>query len=191
MIKPTIIILARYPELGKVKSRLAKEIGEEKALVIYGMMLQKTMDEVQASSLDYVIHWSGGVESFSYLPKGIPQVEGDIGEKMWGAIKDQIQPVIIIGTDCPDLDISVLNQAVVLLQSNDVVFGPARDGGYYLIAMNIPSKKLFEGISWSTSSVLKESIEICKKEGFTFGLLPTLNDVDEKKDLIGTIYEKI
>lgn len=191
MIKPTIIILARYPELGKVKSRLAKEIGEEKALEIYRLMLQKTIDEVEASSLNYIFHWSGAAESFSFLPQGIPQVEGDLGEKMWGAIQDQIQPVIIIGTDCPDLNSTILNQASSLLLTNDIVFGPAHDGGYYLIAMKIPSKKLLEGILWSTSSVLQESIKICNREGLTFGLLPTLNDVDEKKDLLGTIYEKI
>lgn len=190
MSNPRVIVLARYPELGKVKSRLAATVGDERALEIYRSLLDKTIEMVRSSALEWEFHWSGNAKSFADLPAGLLQKDGDIGQRMWGAVEGKSTPAIIIGTDCPDLTVDVLHQAVEKLKTKDVVFGPAHDGGYYLIGFNAPRPFLFENIAWSTSSVLKDSIEICNREGLTFGLLPELRDVDHEEDLIGTIYEK-
>ncbi len=191
IVDPVIIVMARYPEKGKVKSRLAKTIGEERALHIYEALLSHTIHVVEAAEIRFEIHWSGNPQSDTLLPSGVQQVQGDLGQRMWNAVKKFDQPVIIVGTDCPDLSALTLKQAGIFLKEKEVVFGPSEDGGYYLIGLRSPRKAFFENIEWSTSSVLEKSIEICTQEGLTFGLLPKLKDIDEEEDLKGTIYEKI
>jgi glycosyltransferase A (GT-A) superfamily protein (DUF2064 family) len=90
---------------------------------------------------------------------------------------------VIVGSDCPLLETKHVDQAYELLEFHDVVFGPARDGGYYLLAMRRLIPELFSDINWSTATVLKDSQQKLKKQDISFVSLETLSDVDEEKDL--------
>ena len=91
--------------------------------------------------------------------------------------------VVIIGTDCPELSAGLIMSAFVYLQTNDVVIGPAEDGGYYLLGLKEPQPQLFKNMKWSTSSVLPDTICSCETSLLRYFLLPVLNDIDEEKDL--------
>ncbi|MGB0423204.1 MAG: TIGR04282 family arsenosugar biosynthesis glycosyltransferase, partial [Flavobacteriales bacterium] len=113
------------------------------------------------------------------------QVEGTLGLKMKEAFQyfSPKHKLVMIGTDCPELTSEIIAKAYKELETKDVVFGPSEDGGYYLIGMRPYCKELLEEISWSTDSVLNESMEKCRKLGKSFALLPELNDIDTIEDL--------
>lgn len=92
--------------------------------------------------------------------------------------------VVIIGTDCPELNAGIIMNAFAYLNNHDVVIGPAEDGGYYLLGMKRHYTLLFKNINWSTENVFDETITICKKNNINYSFLPVLHDIDEEKDLI-------
>ena len=191
-MKPALLIFARHPEAGKVKTRLAATMGNEAALCIYTQLLKHTVsitkdlpvdkflfyaDEVVPEDLWHAAHY------FKDIQKG-----NDLGERMKHGFDNIFQKgynkAVIIGTDCPALSAPALMNAFDSLNSHDVVIGPAEDGGYYLLGMKQPCHPLFEDIPWSTSSVLDETIKRCSALHLNYTLLPVLQDIDEEKDLI-------
>jgi glycosyltransferase A (GT-A) superfamily protein (DUF2064 family) len=90
---------------------------------------------------------------------------------------------VIIGTDCPDLNASVIMNAYVYLEDHDIVIGPASDGGYYLLGMKKLHPRLFEKIDWSTGKVLAQTLKICESSNLSTFLLPELSDIDDENDL--------
>lgn len=196
-----LIIFTRYPEPGKAKTRLIPALGAEGAAHLHRHMAEHCLQ--QARSLQSVrpieleIRFAGGTPAqmttwlgadLSYQPQG----EGDLGDRMARAFQTGFdagrKSIVLIGTDCPDLDTYLLEQAFRELQQHDLVLGRATDGGYYLIGLRHPVPELFQGIRWSTSEVLAQTVEIAERLGLTIAYLPMLSDVDRPEDL--PIWEK-
>ena len=187
--KNCILIFTRNLKLGKVKTRLAKTIGDEKALEIYQFLVQKTKeisDQVQVKKRVYYDQsipendfWNS--EDYQkFLQKGT-----DLGSRMYQAFlqtfQSDFEKVIIIGSDLYDLTPKIISEAFQELDKNDVVIGPAEDGGYYLLGMKVLHPPIFKNKNWGTDSVRKETLaDLKEKKVF---LLEELNDVDIFEDI--------
>lgn len=187
-LKNALIIFVRSPKLGKVKTRLAKEVGDEEALSIYIRLLTHTREvaeQVQATRhlfySDEIIEddWSN-----EYFNKSLQEI-GDLGDKMQHAISTALrtnEKVIIIGSDCAQLNSSIVEAAFNTLDQNDVVIGPTFDGGYYLLGVKKVHIELFQDMTWSVESVYEETVKRIKKKGLSFATLKKLSDIDYKED---------
>ena len=186
-----VIIFVKNPVAGKVKTRLAASVGNEKAVEIYLQLVYHTMEEVKNAEADKYIFFSDAIddEIANQLPGAYSLVQHgkDLGKRMLNAFATVFnkgyKKVAIIGTDCPDITSVLLDSAFIKLNEKNVVFGPATDGGYYLLGMQKLVTDLFFHITWSTDSVLTQSISISESLDKTYDLLPLLSDVDEEKDL--------
>lgn len=185
-----LIIFQRKPELGKVKTRLAKTIGDQKAMDIYMYLLSHTHKEAQKVNADIFVFFNGGTdEKYSMLSRYFlaHQSDGNLGHKMEAAFSEVLnygyKEVLIIGSDCYELESGVIDEAFNALTDHELVIGPAVDGGYYLLGMKKLHFQLFRNKPWSNSSLY----ELTSKEANSLGLktyiLPTLRDVDEVSDL--------
>ena len=183
-----LIIFARKPEAGKVKTRLSATIGNEKALAIYIRLLEHTrhiVNELSCEKYVFLTHekhddfWNGFNHEL--------QLEHSLGDRMSHAFallfKKGHKHVIIIGTDCPDITPEIVEEAFRQLSSNDIVIGPAEDGGYYLLGMNRYHATLFQDIQWSSEVVYNQTIEKINDNNLSYYNLPELSDVDEEKDV--------
>ncbi len=186
-----LIIFVKNLELGKVKTRLAKSIGDEQALNVYHKLLLYTKEVVKNLNADKAVYYSEHIDNNDLwdnmlFRKHLQQGE-DLGEKMQNAFADAFaqgkQRVIIIGSDCLELETYMIKEAFAVLDNNDVVLGPAKDGGYYLIGMTKFLPTLFEGKNWSTDDLLMDTILDLKKMNAKYYLLKTLNDIDTIEDL--------
>ncbi|GJM16820.1 MAG: hypothetical protein DHS20C13_21470 [Thermodesulfobacteriota bacterium] len=195
--KNTLIVFLKYPEAGKVKTRLAKDLGDQRAAEIYSEMSLEIINNVlDTSSYNTIIfydppekekeneirNWIGKKE-VQYLP----QVGNTLGDKISNAFKEvfssKSKRAVIIGTDCTDVTSETITQAIKSLTDVDVVLGPAVDGGYYLLGLNNHTPEIFKGIKWSTESVLNQTIEKIKENKLSYELLNTLQDIDTLDDL--------
>ena len=190
--KNLLMLFVRNPELGKVKTRLAASVGPETALDIYLHLLRHTRDITQHLPLDKVVYYSEKVEEDDLWPaplylKKLQHPEGDLGEKMQRAFEtafaEGYTSVVIIGSDCPQLTPDIINQAFEALKTNEVVIGPALDGGYYLLGMKHLYRDLFQNKRWSTEHVFPDTIADIERLHLRHTLLPSLSDVDELEDL--------
>lgn len=189
--KQLLLIFYRNPELGKVKTRLAKTVGNEKALAIYLQLAEHTRAISQDIPLDKVVYYSHFTDAEDTWPNSSfqknTQQGSDLGEKMEHAFaegfKNGYQSICIIGTDCFELTSKIIEQAFDQLKKYDAVIGPANDGGYYLLGAKKAIPELFQNKNWSTDSVAKDTINDFKRLGLSFAKLPPLTDVDEEKDL--------
>ena len=186
-----VLVFCRYPELGKVKTRIAKDCGDAGALAIYEKLLKVTFENLKESGFPFEVHHTGGeqVEVDFWLQEleGKSQVEGSLGDRLKYAVKDwfsvQNDSIAIIGSDQPDIGKALLQETEEQLKKHDVVIGPAEDGGYYLIAINGPYLNLFEDISWGTDKVFYETLEKLNELALSYKLLPLKNDVDYLDDV--------
>ena len=186
-----LIIFIKNPELGKVKTRLASSVGDEKALEIYKQLLTKTLQIVtNVNCVKYVYYSEKIVKNDIWdnkIFKKKLQKGNDLGERMLNAFteifaEEGINNVAIIGSDCPSLPPSFMEKAFEELRYNSFVLGPAYDGGYYLLAMRQLRFELFEKIVWSGPLVLSETVKKINKMVKTHYLLPALPDVDTLED---------
>lgn len=186
-----LIIFARNPVLGKVKTRLAEEVGDEKALQIYLKLLEHTHKVADNVAAQKHVFYTENIDEFGLLDyfkfQKKLQEGSDLGERMHNAMKsgfdEGYRNVIIIGSDCIELSTEVINEAFEALRTNDCVLGPASDGGYYLIGLRVLQDFLFQDKSWSTSDVLLDTLLDLQNAQLSYKLLPTLNDIDTKTDL--------
>ena len=188
MNKNALIIFARKPEKGKVKTRLAAGIGAQNALKIYILLLQHTKGISEHLACDKFVFvtahnnddfWSGfNIEL---------QQEGDLGERMRQAFallfRQKYERIIIIGSDCPGLTSLHIEEAFTCLEQNDIVLGPTLDGGYYLLGMNKMHEDLFINKSWSTPQVFPQTMAVITSDNLSYKLLGELTDVDEPGDV--------
>jgi len=187
-----IMIFVRNPELGKVKTRLAKTIGNEKALHIYNLLLDHTNKVSKRVNADKAIFYSDYINDTDQWKNDgfiqLMQKGNDLGEKMSNAFLIAFsmgyKKVIIIGSDCFDLSEDIITDAFNLLDENEVVLGPAKDGGYYLLGMKTFYASLFQNKVWSTENVLLDTLLDLSNLNVSSKLLPTLSDIDEEKDLL-------
>jgi len=190
-MKNAIIIFVRKPELGKVKTRLAADIGEKAALAVYERLLFHTHEILAPLAADKFVYYHEAIdENDLWHGNGFRkkiQASGGLGEKMNQAFTEVFEigyeRVLIIGSDCPELDHAVLEQAFAELEKKEVVIGPATDGGYYLLGMTKLFSQLFKGKEWSTQSVYASTIDDLLTSGISFATLKELNDVDHASDL--------
>ena len=191
MLKKAIILFTKNPELGKVKTRLAKTLGNEKALEIYKKLLLHTQQIVAPVLVDKFVFYSNKIienDAWSNevyhkkIQKGI-----DLGERMKNAFQELFElnydSICIIGSDCFELNSEIINDAFKVLKNNDIIVGPTFDGGYYLLGMNKLHSPLFENIVWSTETVFKETLFKIEKANLSKAILVKLNDVDEEIDV--------
>ncbi len=187
-------VLLRYPEPGIVKSRLSKGIGEERAAEIYREMAEGVLRRTrpQEDGYERIIFFSppdGREKVEEWIPgeRLAPQSGEDIGRIMDNAFMEMFasgaEKAILTGTDIPELDRSIVSQGFSELERSDVVIGPAKDGGYYLIGLKSAQPALFRGISWGTGMVLQKTLSRIRKSNLTFCLMRELCDLDRVEDL--------
>lgn len=191
MNNPALLIFVKNPVLGEVKTRLAADIGEQKALDVYLELLNHTRKITKALPIEKFVFYAGEVpaedlfEEPEYKKK--QQSGEDLGQRMAAAFEETFKegyaPVVIIGSDCYELQANHLHEAFLYLNNNDFVIGPAKDGGYYLLGMNAFDKEIFEGIEWSTETVFADTLNYIKKKHKSYHLLQHLRDVDTADDL--------
>ncbi|MEO6452798.1 MAG: TIGR04282 family arsenosugar biosynthesis glycosyltransferase [Ginsengibacter sp.] len=189
-MKHALIIFVKNPERGKVKTRLANTLGDEKALEIYISLLEHTRSIVTLLNVDKFVFYFDTPNYNDVWPNIIfnkkQQYGNDLGERMMNAFNEIFETgyerVSIIGSDCIELTGTIILTAFKELESSDIVIGPAADGGYYFLGMKKLHTALFYNIKWSTANVLEETIAGCDKEHLTYKLLPVLNDIDEAED---------
>ena len=185
-----LIIFVKNPIRGQVKTRLAKDIGDDKALIVYRTLLKKTHQITQPLSCTKWVMYSDRIEKNDIWQAGFEkhlQQGKDLGARMLNAFEtgfDQaFDNICIIGSDCFELTTQIIASAFDTLDHNEFVIGPAFDGGYYLLGMKSLHKALFAQKDWSTSSVLNDTIKDIEATGKNLFKLPVLSDIDELRDL--------
>jgi uncharacterized protein len=186
-----LLIFVKNVVKGHVKTRLAKDIGEERALEIYRLLLQQTLNVAAGAEASKEVWYSSYIENKDEVNEKVHKKklqQGDnLGDRMKfafnNAFSNGFDKVVIIGSDCPELTSELLNEAFRLLDQNDVVIGPSEDGGYYLLGKSKYEPGLFDGVQWSTQNVFRQTIEKAVKKSLTVTLLQPLNDIDTLEDL--------
>ncbi|MBK5213253.1 MAG: TIGR04282 family arsenosugar biosynthesis glycosyltransferase [Flavobacteriaceae bacterium] len=187
--KKVLIIFTRNPELGKVKTRLAKTVGDESALKIYKFLLRHTVEITEKLNVDKYIFYSENIHKDDIWNPDIfrkkLQTGNELGERMENAFSELFamgyEKVMIVGTDIYELAQKDIEAAFDMLQTNNFVIGPATDGGYYLLGMKELKPEIFKNKNWGTSSVLDATLKDLKNERFV--LLEEKNDVDYYEDI--------
>jgi rSAM/selenodomain-associated transferase 1 len=188
---PLLLVFVRNPVLGKVKTRLARTIGPQKALQVYHLLLQYTLQTVQGLHCRKRVCYADFVPATDQWQEAgfqpAMQRGDNLGDRMLDAFRQAFSegygPVVIIGSDCAEITAPVIEEAFHLLRTQPVVIGPAVDGGYYLLGMNRLVEGVFREKTWSSPSLLTETIHELNRSGIAFGLLPVLSDIDEASDL--------
>ncbi|QXD23870.1 TIGR04282 family arsenosugar biosynthesis glycosyltransferase [Opitutia bacterium ISCC 51] len=181
-----VSLFLKAPTLGAVKTRLAKSIGDEGALIIYCELVEFLLKRIPEANVH--VH---------YTPDALSEMEGWLGpnylyhlqegeglgdrltRSMQWEFRTGCDKLIFLGGDCPFVDQERLDEAFAALDTNDVVIGPAMDGGYYLIGIKQSRPELFAGVDWGTESVCETTLSICEREGLSVALLKEESDVDD------------
>lgn len=191
MAKELLIIFTKNPEIGKVKTRLAQSVGEDKALSVYQKLLWHTHESVTDLTMDKCIAYSDYINQQDIWEHDkfnkCLQSGSDLGSRMHNVFVDNFRNsydrICLIGSDIFELTPSIIEQAFRDLHNHDLVIGPATDGGYYLIGMNYPLPELFANIPWGTGQVLDKTLYQAGKQSMRIAQLPTLNDIDTIEDI--------
>ena len=188
MAKKLLIIFVKNIKLGKVKTRLARTVGNEAAFNVYKALVEITEEATSAIQVDKRIYFSDTIidekwsDDFKTIQKG-----NDLGDRMSNAFKDGFNDgyteIILIGSDLPNITKTIINKGFMSLEQNEIDFGPAEDGGYYLVGMSIFQKFIFEDKAWSTSTLLENTLKEIHQKNIDVTLLETLNDIDTFEDL--------
>ena len=184
-----VIVFAKNIILGKVKTRLAKTIGDNEAFNVYRLLVEITEREtMKMENCDVHIYFSDIVlkalwpDTMKFVQRG-----NDLGERMMNAFDDSFKSgyknVIGVGSDLPDLSAEIMTEGLRSLETNDTVFGPSEDGGYYLIGMKKLIPQIFIDKEWSTETLLDVTKSELNELGYSCKLLIELNDVDTLDDL--------
>jgi rSAM/selenodomain-associated transferase 1 len=186
-----LVIFVRNPVLGQVKTRLAKDIGDERACAIYLQLLEHTLKITRSLSFRKFIYYADEVSDYDLwsVPGYTKRMQSgtNLGERMLNSFKELFEQgftrIVIIGSDCLQLQTENLQEAVTLLESNTAVIGPASDGGYYLLGLTKLYPELFVNKPWSTNQVLTKTIDDFNNQGISYALLEELSDIDDITDL--------
>jgi rSAM/selenodomain-associated transferase 1 len=180
-----IVFLTKEPIAGKVKTRLAKDIGEKNAKDLHELLVFHCLKIALSCNIPVFVSLKGHLQSlFAQRIKDIgcqllPQVSGDLGQKMHDVFS-LAQRVVILGTDTPNIQ---REELLTALESTEIMIGPAKDGGYWLIAGNTPPKGLFENIPWSTDKVLQKTQTQLEYLSLSCQYLTMRQDIDYLTDL--------
>ncbi|MFH0795315.1 MAG: TIGR04282 family arsenosugar biosynthesis glycosyltransferase [bacterium] len=195
-----VLLFAKYPEIGRVKTRLAKSIGDRDAVRVYEGLLSIVLSQclVPRRNFDLILcfdpsdkerdfaHW---LRAAGIHPDGLrPQSQSPLGERLDNAFRRGFQEgygaVAAIGSDCLAVDRTRLEEAFEKLKNSQVCLGPTEDGGYYLIAMRSYRPSLFSAMPWSEPGLIKHTCEKLEREGVAYSLLAAERDVDDLNDLL-------
>ncbi|HLO49730.1 MAG TPA: TIGR04282 family arsenosugar biosynthesis glycosyltransferase [Kamptonema sp.] len=195
-MKEYLIIFTRYPEPGITKTRLIPVLGIEGAAKLHRELALCTIAQAKqiqnSRQLLVEVYFTGGSQQLmqAWLGSDIfyqNQVTGDLGTKMAAAFQisfnSGVEKVVIVGTDCPDLNSQIMALAFDELAVYDLVLGPALDGGYYLIGLRQFVPELFKSINWGTAEVLQQTVAIARNLNLAVAYLPPLADIDRPEDL--------
>lgn len=193
MTDRALIIFIKNPILGRVKTRLAKDVGDPRALEIYQILLAHTYEITKHLDCDRFLFYDSYIDQDDSwendLYKKRMQSSGDLGNRMKTAFAEVLahhSHVIVIGSDCLDISRDLIEQAFDQLGEMDIVLGPSIDGGYYLLGMNELFTELFDDIAWSTEHVLSQTITKILAHDKHYALLQELNDIDTIEDWEGS-----
>jgi len=197
-----LIVFARLPVEGKAKTRLAKDIGDKNAASFYRVCAEHLFSEVRETKkpgVDLFLFYSNRVEAdrikewvgddFSFYA----QIGDDLGIRMLNAFdsvfKIGYEKIIIVGTDVPEMNSGLLEEAFSELDKNDFVIGQSTDGGYYLLGMKFLTEDIFKGINWGTATVFNSTINMLDRKKVRYSILKKLIDIDTKQDLVQWLTE--
>ena len=189
--KDLIIVFVKNLVLGQVKTRLAVKIGDERAFDVYAKLIEITKSAIENSKADIHIYFSKEIDSnlFPKHPK-FEQIGENLGQRMHNAFKKGFEQgyerIVLIGSDLPDMNDVILNQSFEALKENDFAFGPAIDGGYYLIGMKQLSETPFKNMPWSTAFLYELTKKKIAETSMSIGELKPLNDIDTYEDYINS-----
>ena len=186
-----LMVFMKNPIAGKVKTRLAIETGKKEALNIYLRLIEHTQFVTsKIQTCDKAIYYSSSVDEHDqwtsdtynkYLQKG-----NGLGEKLSNAFADAFnhgyKKVIAIGTDSFEITSDIIDNAFSSLENSEIVIGPAKDGGYYLIGMNRHKPEIFKDIEWGTNKGLSATLSIIRSIDCRHTLLKELSDIDTLQD---------
>ncbi|WP_223550566.1 TIGR04282 family arsenosugar biosynthesis glycosyltransferase [Aestuariivivens sp. NBU2969] len=196
MTKSLLIVFVKNLKLGKVKTRLAKTIGNQAAFEVYYELVKITEQVTQTIPIDKHIYFSDLVieDKWSNEYKTVQQ-GNDLGERMKNAFKKGFEKgyerIVLIGSDLPDISYKIIKEGIDLLNEFDVVFGPAKDGGYYLIGLTKMHNFIFENKPWSQQNLMEETLKELNIQNIAYSTLSTLNDIDTIDDLFASnFYEQ-
>lgn len=195
MTDALVIVFVKNIKLGTVKTRLAKTIGDYGAFEVYTELVKITEKATSELKVDKRIYFSNAIvdsqwqDNFKAVQNG-----SDLGERMLNAFKDGFKDgykrIVLIGSDLPDISSKHIECGLQKLNDNQVVFGPAEDGGYYLIGLSELETCVFENKPWSQSNLLEVTLNELNQKGIKTGILGTLNDIDTYEDLIASDFYK-
>ena len=183
-----LIIFVKNPIPGQVKTRIARTVGDAKAVDVYTHLLRYTQQLIESFLGQRVVYYGDFInpdDGWNAYDKQL-QTSGDLGERMANAFQEQFaagaDKVVIIGSDCLAITPDHLTRAFRALDTADIVIGPATDGGYYLLGMKQVHPFLFQGMPWSQPELRQLTELAILQHGFTFAPLETLTDIDEWSD---------
>ncbi len=195
MPRNVLIVFAREPVPGRVKTRLAAAIGDIAAADAYSLMLENVLNNCRKlTGVETIVFWDCDATSLPLLENRYEcrsklQAAGKLGQRMQAAFAEMFgsgcDHCCIIGSDSPDLPLAYIQEAFnrLTLPQTDAVFGPTHDGGYYLLGLSRLWPQLFENIGWSTPLTLRQSLDAAEKAGIKVALLPEWYDIDTLDDL--------
>ncbi|HXU46371.1 MAG TPA: TIGR04282 family arsenosugar biosynthesis glycosyltransferase [Thermoanaerobaculia bacterium] len=194
----SLLLFTKPARPGRVKTRLIGDLSPEQAADLHAAFVADLLDRLRGGRFALTIAWaldgSEGFEGEDRLPDpfglpGVRQAGADLGARLFAALSSaarEAETVMALGSDHPTLPVARVEEAFARVEAGaDVVIGPAEDGGYYLIALAARAvrQRLFEGVAWSTDSVLRTTVERCAELGLSLELLPEASDVDTPADL--------
>ena len=193
-----ILLFLKWPEPGRVKTRLAATLGAERAVEIYRMLVAEVVRRLPGEAELIVMFdpaerraevetWLRGLCGAGGAVRFIAQAQGDLGVRLERAFAAAfalgLEEVAAIGSDCVEITPEIFAEAWRALDTGDAAVGPSADGGYYLLALRRECPRLFAGIAWSTGAVFTQTMERAEEAGLRVRILPTLRDVDTEQDL--------
>ncbi|WCO01212.1 TIGR04282 family arsenosugar biosynthesis glycosyltransferase [Psychroserpens ponticola] len=195
MNKELVIVFVKNIKLGKVKTRLAKTIGNQAAFEVYKALVKVTELATEHLEIPIRVYFSDAIVDTKWEKAHKAVQKGkDLGERMQNAFlkgfEDGYNRIVLIGSDLPDISATHIKNGLEALEHSEVVFGPAEDGGYYLIGMSKMNTKVFENKPWSQSHLLTETLSELKHNNTTFSTLEVLNDIDTFEDLEASDFYK-
>ncbi len=195
-----LLVFTRYPEAGTTKTRLIAELGAEGAALLQKKLSERVISQAnqltKRLALATSVYYTGGsrekMASWLGPMHFVTQADGDLGQRMHAAFMHAFaggaKRAVLIGSDIPDINVDLLEQAFIALLDKEVVIGPSEDGGYYLIGLVAKKSKqllplLFTAMPWSTNELFATTTQRLEKSGYTVATLPALRDIDLPADL--------
>ncbi|WP_179333557.1 TIGR04282 family arsenosugar biosynthesis glycosyltransferase [Winogradskyella costae] len=195
MNKSLVIVFVKNIKLGTVKTRLAKTIGDFGAFEVYTELVKITEKATERLDIDKRIYFSNAIVDHQWEGElKAVQHGADLGERMLNAFKEGFEAgyekIVLVGSDLPDIDVAHIKNGLNALTINEVVFGPAEDGGYYLVGMSKLNAEIFINKPWSQPNLLQLTLQELQSNQISVSTLETLNDIDTYEDLIASEFYK-